>query len=143
MVCLVMTIIIIRGEIMQNEIEEEFVRNYVKKNKQERIMWEFSNSKKRENVIWKFDKPSIFIDSCLKKIEYMSNDDMEKYLSGLCKSKKVYFFGEDFIGQLSLRESILKTKMGGICIIYCGNGIGYYQGEQEKGAPPRYLLLTK
>lgn len=28
-------------------------------------------------------------------------------------------------------------------VSYCGNGIGYYQGEQEKGAPPRFMLLKE
>lgn len=55
----------------------------------------------------------------------------------------MYFIGEDYIGDLSLKEAVERASEGEICIIYCGEGIGYYQGEQEKGAPPRFMLLKE
>lgn len=30
-----------------------------------------------------------------------------------------------------------------VCIIYCGNGVAYYQEEPDMGAPPRHILLEK
>jgi len=55
----------------------------------------------------------------------------------------LYFIGESYIGTLPLKEAVKKAGTGEICIIYCGNGIGYYQGEQECGKPPRFLLFQK
>lgn len=46
---------------MIKEIELEIVRNYVNKNRQERIIWEFDNRKRRENIMLKrFASPDIF-----------------------------------------------------------------------------------
>ncbi len=48
--------------------------------------------------------------------------------------------GESYIGELSLKQAVEKALFGEICIIYCGNGVGYYQGEQDIGSSPRFLL---
>ena len=47
-----MTIIIIRGKMKMNKIEEEIIRKYINKDKQERIIWEMGNPRKRD-MIWK------------------------------------------------------------------------------------------
>lgn len=51
--------------------------------------------------------------------------------------------GESYIGEISLKEAVENADGGEICIIYCGKGIGYYQGEQIIGAPSRFMLLAK
>ena len=71
----------------------------------------------------------------------MDKTEMQTYLYNLSKKSNVYFIGEDYIGDLSLKEAVERASEGEICIIYCGEGIGYYQGEQEKGAPPRFMLV--
>ena len=73
----------------------------------------------------------------------MSEEKMLSYLLPLCNGEEIYFIGESYIGKLSLKGAVQKAGMGEICIIYCGNGIAYYQGEQEKGGPPCYLLMQK
>lgn len=122
------------------DIEREIVEKYVKKHKQERILWELTNAKKRDAVIWKFAGTNIFKDNCLQKTEYMSSSMLFKYLYEMGASKRIYYIGESFIGEMNLEEAVKKANNGEICIIYCGNGIGYYQGEQEYGSPPRYIL---
>lgn len=59
---------------------------------------------------------------------------MKNYLHKLSGAENVYFIGEDYIGKMLLEQAAERANEGEICIIYCGNGIGYYQGEQEKGA---------
>lgn len=125
---------------MNREIEEEIIKKYVKKNKQERILWEINNPKKRKGIIWHFDRPDIFKGDCLQPVEYMDRKIMKDFLIKNSNLGKVYFIGESFIGYLSSEEAAERANTGEICIIYCGNGIGYYQGEQEKGKPPRFLL---
>lgn len=124
---------------MSREIEE-IIKKYVKKNKQERILWEIKNPKKRSGVIWRFNRPDIFKENCLQPVEYMDKEIMKDFLIKNSNLMKVYFIGESFMGCLSIEEAAERANTGEICIIYCGNGIGYYQGEQEKGKPPRYLL---
>ena len=55
-------------------------------------------------------------------------------------TRECYVIGECYIGTMQLRQACEEAWQGGICIIYCGNGIGYYQGVQMFGAPPRFLL---
>lgn len=139
-----MIIIIMRGEFMINSIELEIIKKYINKDKQERIIWEFGNSKKRDNIMLeRFAGPDIFNKNCLQLLEYMPPDVMEKYLFQLSRAKDIYFIGQDYIGELPLKQAINRANTGEICIIYCGNGIGYYQGERECGNPPRFLLLQK
>ena len=127
---------------MSRAIEEEIIRKYVKKDRQERIIWELNNPKKREEIVWRLHRPDIFIEKCLHPIEYMSKDVMRKRLFELSGVSEVYFIGEGYIGYLSLEQASERANTGEICIIYCGKGIGYYQGEQEIGKPPRFLLLS-
>lgn len=124
-----------------NNIELEIIKKFINKNRQERFIYEFGSSKKRKKVIWKLISSNVFNQRCLHLIEYMSCDEMEEYLFQLSGAKDVYFIGEDYIGDLPLKQAARRAHTGEICIIYCGNGIGYYQGEQEIGKPPRYLLL--
>ena len=73
-------------------------------------------------------------------LKYMTPNELEKYLSRFVHTKNVYYLGEDYIGEMTLKESLERINMGAICIIYCGNGIGYYQGEEDQGHRPRCLL---
>lgn len=126
---------------MNSEYIEEVIRNFVKKEKQDRLIWELNNPKKRESVIWHFSGPKIFKDTCLRPISYMDANEMTSFLFNLGNSRNVYFFGESYIGELSLSQAAAKASTGEICIIYLGSGVGYYQGEQEYGKPPRFMLF--
>ena len=125
------------------ETEKEIVQNYIIKSKQERIEWELSHSKKRKDIIWHFHKPDIFKEASLHAVDYMDKEAMKNYLHKLSGAENVYFIGEDYIGKMLLEQAAERANEGEICIIYCGNGIRYYQGEQEKGAPPRFMLLEE
>ncbi len=129
---------------MINITEIEIVKLYVIKNRQDRIVWELGNPKKRDFIMIKrFPGPENFKKSCMRSVEYMAPDEMKTYLHQLSKAKEVYYIGDNYIGVLSLEQATLRANTGELCIIYCGNGIGYYQGEQEFGKPPRYLLINQ
>ena len=129
---------------MENKrIENEIVTKYVKKNKQERILWELSNPKKREKVFWKFSGVTIFKENCLKAEKERSGDELTNYLFQLGGSMDVYYIGTSYVGILSLEQAVARADKGEICIIYCGRGFGYYQGEQECGKVPRFLLIQQ
>lgn len=122
-------------------IEQEIIKKFVIPNKQERIIYELGNPKKRNNVFWKFAGPDIFKSDCMKAVEHMDADELEKYLFQLGGTKRVYYIGSGNVGEMILQDACKRVCEGAICVIYCGNGIGYYQGEQECGVSPRFLLL--
>ena len=76
---------------MSRAIEEEIIKQYIKKNKQERMLWELNNPQKREEVIWRFSKPGIFIEKCLTPIGYMDKIHMIEYLFKLSGVSNVYY----------------------------------------------------
>lgn len=77
----------------------------------------------------------------MKLVEY---DAMERYLIELGGTRNAYYMGAEFIGEMALAVALKKSaEEGDVCIIYCGNGVGYYQTEQEVGPPGRYILLEK
>ena len=125
------------------EVIEEITKKYIKKNKQDRILWEFNNPKKRNTVIYRMHRPDIFKESCLQPVEYMPKETMKEYFYRVSDDRTVYFIGEGYVGNLSIEQAVERANEGEICIIYCGNGIGYYQGEQEIGKPPRFLLIQQ
>ena len=75
-----------------------------------------------------------------RPVEYLTSEKLSYYLAEKSKKKEVYFIGEDYIGPLSIKDAVERTEMGEWCMIYCGNGYGYFQGEGGCIKPARYLL---
>ena len=119
----------------------EFIKKFVISNKQERLIWELGNPKKRKDIFWRFAGSNIFKDGCLREADCMTVDELEAKLYQLGKNKVVYFIGESCVEEITLREATEKADCGEICVIYCGNGKGYYQGEPEYVKTPRYFLI--
>ena len=126
-----------------NKIEKEIISLFVKKDRQQRILWELSSPKKREDVIWHFSGPDIFKRECLERLQVMPNVLFAEKLSQLGNTSRIYYLGESYIGDISLKQAIGKMSAGERCIIYFGYGIGYYQGERELGNYPKFILRAK
>ena len=121
-------------------IEEKIIKSFIKKSKRDRVIWELKNPQKREMIFWKFGHPDLFDENCLCAIGYMDSSKLYEYLFKLGGNKNIYYLGESYIGALLLEKAVELVETGEICIIYCGNGIAYYQGESDMGNRQRYLL---
>ena len=129
---------------MINEVEMEIVQLYIAKSKRKRVMWELGNPKRRKEIMV---QRLLFLNTwkpeCLHPIEYMPKEELEKYLYKLSGNRRAYFIGDNNdIGYLSLQDAVSKADDGAWCVIYCGNGYGYFQGEAEIAKQPRYLLYN-
>ena len=93
------------GQIMKVNklVEEEIIKNFVVKNRQERILWELASSKKRDQTFWRFAGPGIFKNECLEKLNYMSPDELESYLLAFIQTEQVYYLGEMYIGKTTIK----------------------------------------
>ena len=126
---------------MPNKIEQEIVQTYIVKNKRKRILWELDNPKKREYILFnRFLGIDNWKKGCLQPVEYLTSEKLSYYLAEKSKKKEVYFIGEDYIGLLPIKDAVERTRKGEWCMIYCGNGYGYFQGEGGCIKPARYLL---
>ena len=127
--------------IMPNKIEQEIEQTYIVKNKRKRILWELDNPKKREYILFnRFLGIDNWKKGCLQPVEYLTSEKLSYYLAEKSKKKEVYFIGEDYIGLLPIKDAVERTRKGEWCMIYCGNGYGYFQGEGGCIKPARYLL---
>ena len=129
--------------MMELEIEYQIIKQFVVNRKQERIIWELSSKTKREKVFWHFSDVNLLKKECLQSIEYMSPSELKTYLLQLNEARTVYYMGESYIGVLSLDNAIQLVFEGETCLLYMGDGIAYYQGEEILGKRPRYLLLKR
>lgn len=130
--------------MQDSKIEEEIVKYFFIKCKQKRLLWELNNPKKREKIIHRIIAIETYKSECLKPVKYLSEDDMERLLLDLAKKKDIYFIGESYIGALPIKEAVNRVGRGEWCLIYCGNGTGYLQAEQQEHGPsPQYLLSQK
>ena len=125
-----------------NEVEHEIIRSFVAKNRQERLSWELANPKKREKFFWNFAGTQYFKQDCLQSIELLSYKELETAIFRFGKTRTVYYLGASCIGRIPLTQAVQYAAQGDICIIYCGNGRGYYQGEPYSGNKNKYLLIA-
>lgn len=145
-----MTIFFTQGdEYMDKETEREIVSCFLKKEKQERILWELQSRKKRSQVMWKICDTTLIDERCIHKVSYSSAEELIEECKKRGASMKPYIFRLDYIGSLPQDISIphaIEMVMDGWwnpCLLYLGNGVAYFQGMQEKGAPERCILLSK
>ncbi|MDD3217836.1 MAG: hypothetical protein PHC41_03350 [Lachnospiraceae bacterium] len=93
-----------------------------------------------------FDVPNYFIQEYMHQMEYMGVEELEKYLRKVSGNSddKVYFMGETYIGSLMMEDALTRVVLESeTAIVYLGNGVAYYRGEQMFGPPPRFLLIKK
>lgn len=134
--------------LMRNdEIEKEILDNFVIKGKRKRIMWELRSEKKRNFAMWRFAHPHLLKPECIKPVKYSDPESIKEYLFKVKNYKEVYYFGYSFAGLVDVNQAAEMASEDLCCIIYCGEGFGYYRGEQYEGngigaAPPRFLLCA-
>ena len=128
---------------MDIAIETEIIKLFVQKQYQKRLLYEI-NSKKKYDTVWHhFHTEKKFKKECLEKVDYMKKEDLEKYLFRLSGKKNVYFMGmAEKRKKMLLEDAVNEIVEMEIGIIYCGDGIGYYQGEEELADTPRYILKS-
>ena len=121
------------------ETEQEIIRHFFRKERQERLYWELSG-KKRSEFFWHLAgtrefKPGILHD--------LSEDKrpLKQILQQAGAGSTVYYIGSSHIGPTSLTDALTRTTQGEMCLIYLGKGAAYWQGEQGTSRP-RALLFA-
>ena len=130
-------------EMMDITIETEIIKLFVQKQYQKRLLYEISSKKEYDIIRCHFYTEYKFKKECLEKVSYMGDENLEKYLFQLSGKKDIYFMGINTREKMPLKEAVKRINHFEDGIIYCGNGIGYYQGEEELSDTPRYILKSK
>ena len=124
---------------MDSVIEQEIIRLFFRKDRQERLYWELSG-KKRAEFFWHLAGTRELKENCLHNL---SGDKrpLKQILREAGAGSTVYFLGSSHIGSLPLDDALTRAAQGEMCLIYLGKGTGYWQGEQAT-TQPRYLLYA-
>lgn len=127
---------------MNLTLEKEIVDNYYQKWCRKRIKWELETPRKRKDAIWKMRLVKYLEESTMYLIEYLTVEELKDKVLELGGKSQSYLISVGFVGELNFEEAIEMARnddMG--CILYFGNGVGYYhEGELDK-FPPEYILL--
>jgi len=129
---------------LNSKIEEEIVRCFIQKNRQDRIIWELQSKRKRDSVMWKLCDTHLFKQEVLYPQRYLSPEDLAEKLEDLGAQKTIYMIAFDEMYELedcSVLEGI-ERQWDNPYLLYYGNGLGYFEGMQEDGAPERCILIS-
>jgi hypothetical protein len=132
-----------------NSIETIFVTNFVQKSRRERTVFELSSVARRGKFLNRlchnfaniFD--ARYVQPILERIDEINlRQRLEK--QGAKKTAHVVSCNDSVDGKLLSLEEAIKAVLGyGLpSIIICApDSLAYFEGEQEKGSPPRFLLV--
>ena len=130
---------------MNSKIEEEIVRCFIQKNRQDRIAWELQSKRKRDSIMWKLCDTRRFEKEVLYPQPYLSPEDLVEKLTDLGAQKTIYVMSFYEMSEpkenCSVLEGILQQDDNPY-LLYYGDGLGYFEGMQEEGAPERCILIS-
>lgn len=133
---------------MDKQIESDFVKTYIVKEKRERLLYELFHDKKRLHAIMRFSHTAMkHIDE--RKILYcgnkISHEELLEFVAAT-GSRKCYIISHDYDmdGQWLDAEDALKQIIGyGMPSIAIFNGLVIIETEQEQGPAEKYVLGSK
>ena len=115
---------------MNSEIEQQFIKNYIDKNYQERLIYELGTSKKRVNALSRFSHnvESILQKGISKKIITNFDDFQEK-------NQTVYIIAlnEKDGTTMPLSDALRYLEVSYMSVILIGKDFSLIKEETEKG----------
>lgn len=136
---------------MNAEVEREIVQNFVQKRSKERLRWELSSPKKRLGGMSKINKREYLDERKIYKIPHWSIDALMKQIFLLGGTRRTYYLSldsycqtDDFPKEMDICDAIsmARQEIGG-CILYFGNGIGYYHEGEPYDTHQEYILSAR
>lgn len=133
---------------MDCSAESYFVKTYIRKERQERLLFQLTNSKKRYEGLDRFCHNSA--DLIDKRKIVLKGDDLDRqkdFLKFADKNNKpcLIISPDSFIdGEvMNLKEAVAVAVNLFEAVIIIGNGFALVFGEVEKGGREKYLLAEK
>ncbi len=129
-------------------VEEKFIRNYVIKSKQDRLLYELCNSKLRDKCISRFANPEdvVNLDRILISSKDIKIDEIELNLRKYMENDKCYNISKNQLdGVYSTLSDSLRFSMDSYMtsIIICSDNVVFIKTETEFGSPNKYILLNE
>ncbi len=135
---------------MNKDIEEKFVKKFIDKRYQDRILYELFSSKKRVKALSKFAHNAneiLALQTIRKQERKLSIDDLNEVSEKiLCGKEECYIISDDcFDGTIQTLEIcfsiVLEQPM--CAVVICGTDLVIIKEELSQGAPRKYVLYHK
>ena len=135
-----------------NKIEESFVNTFVLKNRRERSIFELNSESKRGRFLSRLchNYVTVFDARYFCSLEELGADSTALWsrLAGLGAGShcQVISCNQEVDGKrVALKDAITATQGFGLpSILICvPDSLAYFEGEQQNGAPPRFLLVKQ
>ena len=134
---------------MNKPIEELFVKTFLEKNVQERILFELSNPNKRRKVISRFSNPEPLLQSKYifmkgKNLSFqLVENEISKYFD---INKECYTMSTNAQNgkMLEFKEALFHCFEDYMTsILVCGENLVFLKTETGIGSPMKYILIRK
>ena len=126
-----------KGDNMDSKIEKEFIKSYIDKNYQERLLYELGSSKKRVNALSRFshNAETILKQSVSKRIITSLGDFQEK-------DQTVYIISWDEKDGLTmpLSDAVRDLEASYMSVILIGKDFSLIKEEAENGCAKIFYL---
>ena len=129
---------------MNKELETAFVKNFIKKQYQERLLFELNSPKKREDFIWRFcHRTEVIVNPqrIILKGTKIAKEDLDNEIKQI--KGDVYVLSLDYPeGQMmNVQEALayFEDEYMPVIIMFADN-LAFIKTEVEYGAPEKYLL---
>lgn len=128
---------------MEELVIEEMIDMLFFKKWRKRVKYDFAE-KRRNDFYFRYHNGEYLDHSIIKyNVNKMFIDDIFTLIIKEGGGKKSFFIVCGESGIMNTKDalvSIFNDGMGGL--LYAGNGVGYFQGEQYIGPPERYILVN-
>lgn len=128
----------------QKEIAEEMIDMLFLKKWRKRLKYDLIEEKRRNEKYFRYHNGEYIDKSIIKyKVNTMDFDDIYAILIKEGAKDQCFWMADGDSGILSTKEGFNRSLSGGMgAMLYLGNGIGFFQGEQYIGSPERYILVN-
>ena len=129
-----------KGTGMNKEIEQKFIKDYIEKNYQERVLYEFGSSKKRANALSRFShNAETILKKSMSKIIITSLDNFQE------KDQTVYIISWDEKDGLTmpLSDAVRYSEASYMSVILIGKDFSLIKEETENGCAKIFYLKWK
>ncbi len=119
-----------KGDNMNSEIEQKFVKYYIEKNYQERVLYELGSSKKRANALSRFShNVETILKKSLSKRIIKNLDDFQE------KDQAVYIISWDEKDGITmpLSDAVRYLEASYMSVILIGKDFSLIKEEVENG----------
>ena len=133
---------------MINEIEKGFVKQYIIKKRQERLIYELGSSKKRINAMSRFCHSSLELikPNMIYESGDLSCDRILSLLIKFGKNEKNYImaYDENIDKKYMNNDEAIRNVIGnGMAAIIINSDIVIIETEQEIGPAIKYVLINR